>query len=433
MPSSRSAKQPPPACGGGRPCAGREGWSPRLRVQEQRSAVGLCLYATASSDQWALWCTFMFTSKRCKLVKRLWEERARLVGCDEYEAVCALEECAHRKAVEATLKRMRESELELMLLAVRSRGRSGRACVPLAVADAAEAPHVLCCRLWRWPQLRHHWELRRMPWCGTSPLSVCCNPYHWSIVQRPESPPPPYSRFPQESYTQQDRAPSEPPPGSTTIDSDSSWAHQKRGSATSTGSAAAGEARGHSDEPWCTIAYWELNERVGPLFPVRQPWLHVTFEEGATAPPATPRGGVAAQDALSLHSLARSKTTPCKEAVARTRAKIGMGVTLLHERDGVWVYNRSEHGVFVTSPTLDGPQVRNLTVFKVPPGYSLRVFDWERARRYCRCPRAASLDGPFDPNAVRISFVKGWGPRYSRQVVTALPCSLELLLRPPAR
>ncbi|CAN7980272.1 unnamed protein product [Ixodes pacificus] len=207
-----------------------------------------------------------------------------------------------------------------------------------------------------------------------------------------------------------------------------------RGSATSTGSAAAaGEAgvRGHADEPWCTIAYWELNERVGPLFPVRQPWLHVTFEESA-APPAA-RGGVAAQDALSLLSLARSKTTPCKEAVARTRAKIGMGVTLLHERDGVWVYNRSEHGVFVTSPTLDGPQVRNLTVFKVPPGYSLRVFDWERARRYCRCPRVASLDGPFDPNAVRISFVKGWGPRYSRQAVTALPCSLELLLRPPAR
>ncbi|EEC08547.1 conserved hypothetical protein [Ixodes scapularis] len=185
LPSSRSAKQPPPACGGGRPCAGREGWSPRLRDQEQRSAVGLCLYATASSDQWALWCTFMFTSKRCKLVKRLWEERARLVGCDEYEAVCALEECAHRKAVEATLKRMREPQLELMLLAVRSRGRSGRACVPLAVADASEAPHVLCCRLWRWPQLRHHWELRRMPWCGASPLSVCCNPYHWSIVQRP--------------------------------------------------------------------------------------------------------------------------------------------------------------------------------------------------------------------------------------------------------
>lgn len=178
------------------------------------------------------------------------------------------------------------------------------------------------------------------------------------------------------------------------------------------------------DEPWCSIAYWELNERVGPLYPVKRPWLHVTFDE---EPPKE-------EAVLSLHTLARSKTTPCKEAVARTRAKIGQGVTLLHERDGVWVYNRSEHAVFVNSPTLDSPQLlrSNLTVFKVPPGYSLRVFDWDRARLYLRCPQMLPK-GAFDPNAVRISFVKGWGPKYTRQIVTACPCSLELLLRAPAR
>lgn len=141
----------------------------------------------------ALWCTFMFSSKRCKLVKRLWEERAKLVqGCDEHEALCSLEaaECA-KKAVEAMLKRLREPQLETMLHAVQSRGRNGRGCLllqgdePVRLPREAIAPHVLCCRLWRWPHLRHHYQLRRMPWCGTSPMHVCCNPYHWSIVQEP--------------------------------------------------------------------------------------------------------------------------------------------------------------------------------------------------------------------------------------------------------
>lgn len=192
-----------------------------------------------------------------------------------------------------------------------------------------------------------------------------------------------------------------------------------------------GEASGDDDEPWCRIAYWELNERVGDLYPVQRPWLHVTFDE--CAPSSSAR-----EEALQLLSLAAPSSSPggpCKETVARTRAKIGQGLTLLHERDGVWVYNRSQHAVFVASPTLDMPTVRNLTVFKVLPGYCLRVFDWERARFYRSIP-SVSWDGPYAPNVARISFVKGWGPKYARQIVTALPCSLELFFRttpPPPR
>lgn len=179
-----------------------------------------------------------------------------------------------------------------------------------------------------------------------------------------------------------------------------------------------------SAEPWCIIAYWELNERVGPLYRVQRPWLHVTFDER----PSVSAGEE--QQALSLHELAAKSA--CRDAVVlRTRAHIGQGVTLLQERDGVWAYNRSEKALFVASPTLDGPSVRNLTVFKVPPGYSLRVFDWERARLYRSYP-PASCDGPsYPPYFARISFVKGWGPKYARQVVTSLPCSLELIFRAP--
>ena len=118
-----------------------------------------------------------------------------------------------------------------------------------------------------------------------------------------------------------------------------------------------------------------------------------------------------------------------------TPLSLAAGVTLSKEEDGVWAYNRSENPIFVNSPTLDDPESRTLLVYRVPPGHCLNIFradtssqHWERWRR---CNEAAH-SGPVDSHAVRISFAKGWGPKYSRQEVTACPCWLEVLLqRPP--
>uniref|UniRef100_A0A2D4F6C0 MH2 domain-containing protein n=1 Tax=Micrurus corallinus TaxID=54390 RepID=A0A2D4F6C0_MICCO len=94
----------------------------------------------------------------------------------------------------------------------------------------------------------------------------------------------------------------------------------------------------------------------------------------------------------------------------------------------MWAYNRSEHPIFVNSPTLDIPSCRTLIVHKVMPGYSIKAFDYEKSCLLKHAPDLDYPDGPYDPNSVRISFAKGWGPCYSRQFITSCPCWLEILL-----
>ena len=133
-------------------------------------------------------------------------------------------------------------------------------------------------------------------------------------------------------------------------------------------------------------------------------------------------------EGLWLEPWFSSSASSKDQTVRRTRDKIGFGVTISRKDEGVWVYNRSNNAIFVNSPTLDAPNTRNLTVYKVLPGFSIKVFDFEVAQNYRRLRTIEPPDGPMDPNAFRISFVKGWGPAYSRQYVTSCPCWLEVLL-----
>nr|CAD7462421.1 unnamed protein product [Timema tahoe] len=168
------------------------------------------------------------------------------------------------------------------------------------------------------------------------------------------------------------------------------------------------------DRGWCMLAYWELATRVGRLFSVEQPSVNVFT--------SLPHG-----DGLCLATLTRSSAPTNQESVRRTRAKIGLGLTLSREPDGVWVYNRSDSPIFVNSPTLDDPESRTLLVYRVPPGHCLNIFQKGKSTG-CSYPQTGS--GPVDPNSVRISFAKGWGPKYSRQEVTSCPCWVEVLLAP---
>ncbi|NXG64193.1 SMAD6 protein, partial [Hemiprocne comata] len=272
------------------------------------------------------------------------------------------------------------------------------------------APQVLLCRLYRWPDLRQPHELKHLCYCAGGrggcgdTAALCCNPHHFSRLAAPGE----CHRTPR-AHPPSDLCSPGLPQGSE------GGSGELRGSTGADRSALPPPDTSLSrstvkDGYWCKLAYWEHRTRVGRLYAVHEASVNVFCE--------LPRG--------SGFCLGQLPAAHRSRAVRRARGKIGRGLLLSRELGGVWAYNLSEHPIFVNSPTLGPPGTRGLTVLKVLPGYSAKVFDYERVGGVCggRLPG----EGPCDPHSVRISFAKGWGPCYSRQFITSCPCWLEVLL-----
>lgn len=188
---------------------------------------------------------------------------------------------------------------------------------------------------------------------------------------------------------------------------------------------------GSPSSAWCRLAYWELGNRVGDQFPVDKRTVNIFADQ------IKMRCGDD-ETCLSLETLAKQRCTQPHESVLRTRKKIGLGIAISKEPDGVWLYNRSTAPVFVHSPTLVDIGCKTSTVFKVLPGYCIRAYDPLRASILDNSNNTwpgsvhGTQMGPVDNHSVRISFAKGWGsrdgPSYHRMDVTACPCWLEVML-----
>ncbi|TNN86939.1 Mothers against decapentaplegic 6 [Liparis tanakae] len=301
-----------------------------------------------------------------------------------------------KAATYSLLKRLKERALDTLLEAVESRGGMPSDCVmiprtELRLGGHVASPQLLVCKLYRWSDLQHPAQLKPLCECQSFGAldrpAVCCNPYHYSRLCGPDL------SDSTLSYTETEAASS---PNNTPGDfSDASMSPDAP-----------------KQSHWCNVAYWEHRTRVGRLYTVYEHSVSIFYD--------LPQGTGFCLGQLNLEH--RSST------VQRTRGKIGYGILLSKEPDGVWAYNRSEHPIFVNSPTLDVPNSRTLVVRKVMPGYSIKVFDYERSCLLRHTTEADLLDGPYDPNSVRISFAKGWGPCYSRQFITSCPCWLEVLL-----
>lgn len=135
---------------------------------------------------------FMFRRRRRGLIKRLLLAR---LGYDASGAPGVLVDVSGDGSSEEPgrllLKGLDEPQLQLLVDAVDGGGKQPSDCVLLPYRHQASTnstpAHVLCCQMWRWPDLVRADELKRLPVCGSAndPVYTCCNPYHWSRLCEP--------------------------------------------------------------------------------------------------------------------------------------------------------------------------------------------------------------------------------------------------------
>ncbi|XP_051540777.1 mothers against decapentaplegic homolog 3-like isoform X1 [Myxocyprinus asiaticus] len=365
----------------------------------------------------------------------------------------------------------------------------------LQVSHRKGLPHVIYCRLWRWPDLHSHHELRAIETCeyafNLKKDEVCVNPYHYQRVETPVLPPvlvprhteiltelpplddytnsiPENTNFPTGIEPPNNYIPETPPPGYISEDGEAS--DQQMNQSMDTGSPAELSPSTLSpvnhgmdlqpvtySEPafWCSIAYYELNQRVGETFHASQPSLTV---DGFTDPSNSERF------CLGLLSNVNRNAT-----VEMTRRHIGRGVRLYYIGGEVFAECLSDSAIFVQSPNCNQRYGWHpATVCKIPPGKrytfqctlylpsefsstliyvrhykvvvmsflgcNLKIFNNQEFAALL----AQSVNQGFEAVyqltrmcTIRMSFVKGWGAEYRRQTVTSTPCWIELHLNGP--
>ncbi|KFR04672.1 Mothers against decapentaplegic 3, partial [Opisthocomus hoazin] len=359
----------------------------------------------------------------------------------------------------------------------------------LQVSHRKGLPHVIYCRLWRWPDLHSHHELRAMEMCeyafNMKKDEVCVNPYHYQRVETPVLPPvlvprhteipaefpplddyshsiPENTNFPAGIEPQSNYIPGSPNlspnpmspahnnlaprPGGAGISPEKEtpqppWAAWASAPSPSEGRSSSSCSAGTSSasvcahcplsylqpvtycEPafWCSISYYELNQRVGETFHASQPSMTV---DGFTDPSNSERF------CLGLLSNVNRNA-----AVELTRRHIGRGVRLYYIGGEVFAECLSDSAIFVQSPNCNQRYGWHpATVCKIPPGCNLKIFNNQEFAALL----AQSVNQGFEAVyqltrmcTIRMSFVKGWGAEYRRQTVTSTPCWIELHLNGP--
>jgi hypothetical protein len=200
------------------------------------------------------------------------------------------------------------------------------------VSHRKALPHVIYCRVWRWPDLQSHHELKPLDCCqfafAAKQNEVCINPFHYERIEAPILPPvlvPKYVEFAQgfsvlhgDSHTptnyyqhQHQHQPASShqnnfsmlnnstftPSSSSSMNmsdecdmyspmsdnSSQNTSTEIAATATSQPIAMSSSTSVAYQQPthWCSISYYELNVRVGEIFHVSSCRVHV---DGFTDP-----------------------------------------------------------------------------------------------------------------------------------------------------
>uniref|UniRef100_A0A8C3S9C0 Mothers against decapentaplegic homolog n=1 Tax=Chelydra serpentina TaxID=8475 RepID=A0A8C3S9C0_CHESE len=415
------------------------------------------------------------------------------------------------KAVDSLVKKLKKKKgaMEELERALSCPGQPSK-CVTiprsldgrLQVSHRKGLPHVIYCRVWRWPDLQSHHELKPLECCefpfGSKQKEVCINPYHYRRVETPVLPPvlvPRHSEFnphlsllakfrsaslhseplmphnatypdsfqqtpctpfpssPSHMFSQSPSSISYPnSPGSSsgpgspyplTVETpppynaretpgnqngrsvDATADNQLVLSLPNGGKSAAGETENiqvFEPQHWCSVAYYELNNRVGETFQASSRSILI---DGFTDPSNNRN-----RFCLGLLSNVNRNST-----IENTRRHIGKGVHLYYVGGEVYAECVSDSSIFVQSRNCNYQHgFHPATVCKIPSGCSLKIFNNQLFAQLL----AQSVNHGFEVVyeltkmcTIRMSFVKGWGAEYHRQDVTSTPCWIEIHLHGP--
>uniref|UniRef100_A0A1I7YCX5 Mothers against decapentaplegic homolog n=1 Tax=Steinernema glaseri TaxID=37863 RepID=A0A1I7YCX5_9BILA len=310
------------------------------------------------------------------------------------------EENWSKKAIDSLMKKLQKHNKESMLMleeVLKTEGRTPSECVTiprsldgrLQISHRKALPHVIYCRVYRWPDLQSHHELKAIETCRfcfeSGQREICINPYHYKRVEAGVLPPvlvPRHSELPPQPVPYPDK------------------------------------------ENWATVIYYELNNRVGQQKPVAYPEVYI---DGFTDPTADSN-----KISLGLFSNVNRNST-----VENTRRHIGKGVKLTYVKKQGTLFAQclSESAVFVQSRNCNYMNGFNMsTVCKITSGCSMKIFDASVFRSLLADAAQRSFDASYEltnMSLIRMSFVKGWGSEYQRQDVTSTPCWIEIHLHEP--
>ncbi|NXX65007.1 SMAD1 protein, partial [Spizella passerina] len=411
------------------------------------------------------------------------------------------------KAVDALVKKLKKKKgaMEELEKALSCPGQpSNCVTIPrsldgrLQVSHRKGLPHVIYCRVWRWPDLQSHHELKPLECCefpfGSKQKEVCINPYHYKRVESPgrfflvciftpylsnakelmelcsvvgcmgcscslccASPQFPcaeqitgtcplpavsgalvwlqehlYQHSPRKAlmYLPFLYLADTPPP--TYLPPEDPMTHDTSQPMDTNMMAPAippdvhrGDVQAVAyEEPkhWCSIVYYELNNRVGEAFHASSTSILV---DGFTDPSNNKN-----RFCLGLLSNVNRNST-----IENTRRHIGKGVHLYYVGGEVYAECLSDSSIFVQSRNCNYHHgFHPTTVCKIPSGCSLKIFNNQEFAQLL----AQSVNHGFETVyeltkmcTLRMSFVKGWGAEYHRQDVTSTPCWIEIHLHGP--
>ncbi|CAD5222186.1 unnamed protein product [Bursaphelenchus xylophilus] len=374
------------------------------------------------------------------------------------------EESWSKKAIDSLVKKLQKHNkeaLDMLDKALKTEGREPSDCVTiprsldgrLQISHRKALPHVIYCRVYRWPDLQSHHELKAIESCRfcfeSGQKEICINPYHYERVDSAcVLPPVLVPRY------------SEPPPMDTQLQPVQQFGNLPCNVDMSNGNKLQLPSTPHQHNPsfgpftsqnghnennceqnyqqnvinrvpvpfmpckhWATISYYELNNRVGEQIRVSSNTIYI---DGFTDPNT--------QDKISLglFSNVNRNTT-----IENTRRHIGKGVKLTYVPYQGTLYAEclSESAVFIQSRNCN--YINNFhptTVVKITTGYSLKIFDTGKFGELLNQCVNMGFNSSYEltkMTLIRMSFVKGWGAEYQRQDVTSTPCWIEIHLHAP--